>query len=140
MYEYRRLNREMQQRIVQQRRAVGLPLHELSHRVNEGNLYLMTVANYEHRPILNTSARRDEFAAKLLERLQGLPDTELFAWCLLPNHYHLLTRVDQGAFAASLKCLLTAQQRSGIVRMPRRAAKSGFDTVTVISAVSATSG
>ena len=100
MYEYRNLNRELQQRVLQQRREAGLPLHELPHRVNEGNLYLLTGANYEHRHIMATPERRDDFAEKLLSGLMALPEVELFAWCLLPNHYHLLARLDQSDFAA----------------------------------------
>jgi putative transposase len=128
MYEYRQLSREMQLRLVQQRRAAGLPLHELSHRVNEGNLYLMTATNYEHQPILNTSERRDEFATKLLARLRVLPDTELFAWCLLPNHYHLLLRVDHAVFATLLHSLHndTATQWNREDATPRRKVWFGY--------------
>jgi putative transposase len=100
MYEYRQLSRELQRRLVNDRRASALPLHELSHRVNDGNLYLLIGTNYEHRHVMSTPERRDEFSEKLLTKFRDLPNAELFAWCLLPNHYHLLARVDQDDFAA----------------------------------------
>jgi putative transposase len=102
MYDYRKLSHEMQKRLLYERRQSGLPLHEIPHRANEGNLYLFTAANYEHRPVLNSPERRDSFSTELIETLSEIPEIELFAWCVLPNHYHLLARVEQEKFAAKI--------------------------------------
>ena len=105
MYEYRTLSREAQRRLVDERRLRGVPLHDLPHRTNPAILYLLTATNTDHQPIMDTPARRDEFAHKLLSRFSALPDAELFAWCLLPNHYHLLAHVELEEFAAMVKPL-----------------------------------
>lgn len=102
MYEYRRLSRQAQTQLREERQQAGLPLHNLTHRVNESNLYLLTEACFEHQSILDSDARRDEFAEKLLSRFHAIANNELFAWCLLPNHYHLLGRVDLNAFASMI--------------------------------------
>ena len=105
MYDYRRLSREAQQSLVDERRLNGAPLHNVAHRVNANSLYLLTATNFDHQAILNTAARRDEFADKLLSRFVALPESELFGWCLLPNHYHLLARVGLDSFATMIQRL-----------------------------------
>ena len=72
------------------------------HRVSENNLYLLTGTCFEHQSILDSDARRDEFAEKLLSRFRAIANSELFAWCLLPNHYHLLARVDLKGFSQTI--------------------------------------
>ena len=105
MYDYRRLSVEAQQNLLDERRANGAPLHNVAHRINKNSLYLLTAANFEHQPISNTVERRDEFAHKLLSRFVALPNSELFGWCLLPNHYHLLARIDLSLFEAMIRRL-----------------------------------
>ncbi len=99
MYEYRRLNKEQRREIVEERRRQKLPRHEPAHRENLDNLYLISAACFEHASFLAESARRDEFEDKLLTRLEALRDCEIFAWCVLPNHYHVLTRVPLPQFS-----------------------------------------
>ena len=50
----------------------------------------MTAACYEHRPYIGHSPERmDGFTHELLAVLHA-GSTQIFAWCVLPNHYHAL--------------------------------------------------
>ena len=93
MYEYRRMTREQRLEIKAERQSQGLPRHGPAHRESLDNLYLISAACFNHAPFLSSPQRRDEFEDKLLTRLESLEECEIFAWCVLPNHYHLLTRV-----------------------------------------------
>src|SRR4029079_2283409 len=47
-------------------------------------------ACFEHEPIIAHSAERlDEFGDQLLDNC-GKHADKIFAWCILPNHYHVL--------------------------------------------------
>jgi putative transposase len=50
----------------------------------------LTAACYEHHSIVGANPERlAEFSARLLEVLE-LHTEKLYAWCVLPNHYHAL--------------------------------------------------
>jgi REP-associated tyrosine transposase len=56
---------------------------------SDSQTYLLTVACYEHAPIIGKDAtRREAFERKLLEMLQQAE--VVHAWVILPNHYHSL--------------------------------------------------
>jgi REP element-mobilizing transposase RayT len=60
----------------------------------------------ERRPLFRDDADRDD----LVERLAGLAEAEAFtvyAWAVLPNHFHLLVRTDQRPLARTMRSLLT---------------------------------
>jgi putative transposase len=53
-------------------------------------LYLLTAASYEHRPVIGfTPERVGAFESDLLKTLSH-STSAIFAWNLLPNHYHVL--------------------------------------------------
>ena len=93
MYEYRRMTSEQRSEVKAERQRQGVPRHGPAHRENLDNLYLISAACFNHAPLLHSPQRRDEFEDKLLTRLEALEKCEIFAWCVLPNHYHVLTRV-----------------------------------------------
>lgn len=101
-YEYRRLSLREREEVVQQRQAQGLPRHMVPHIVSDTHTYLITAACYEHAHFLATEARRVEFEAKLLGALDTLEEVELFAWCVLPNHYHFVVKGDLAAISTKL--------------------------------------
>ena len=105
MYDYRKMNLEQRQAVVSRRQRAGQPWHRLEHRAHESQTYLITGACFEHRAILQTDSRRDEFNFKLLNTLHSLPDCELFAWCVLPNHYHFLARLDLESLVPAVRRL-----------------------------------
>jgi putative transposase len=55
---------------------------------------LITAACYEHAHIIGASHRRlTEFEIKILQACEKYC-TDTYAWCILPNHYHLLVRTE----------------------------------------------
>jgi putative transposase len=92
-YRYRKLTPEEQTAIEQERRARGYPLHGPPHPYRYSGFYLLTAANYEHAPIMDSIERRTDFEAHLHHTLTEL-HAELFAWVILPNHYHVLVGID----------------------------------------------
>jgi REP-associated tyrosine transposase len=73
------------------RRARHLPWHSPPHLDLLGTRqYLISAACYEHHRIIGTSAERmTDCEQSLLELCHNFA-LAVYAWCLLPNHYHLL--------------------------------------------------
>ena len=67
------------------------PWHSPPHRPNFGHLrFHITSACFEHHPYIGQSYERmDLFASELLAVL-STHSQQVFGWCLLPNHYHVL--------------------------------------------------
>ena len=88
-YLWRRLTPEKQQAILQYRKRLKRPWHRPPH-FDQGNIhYHLTGACFEHQPFIGHSPERmAEFSELLLESLPEPPA----AWCVLPNHYHVLVR------------------------------------------------
>ena len=101
-YAYRQMTPRERTEVLAYRRSVKLPLHEPPHFGREDNLYLLTAANHEHKHIMRQESRRLEYEAKVLDLLAAIPSSELFAWCILPNHAHILARVDLKAFGQKI--------------------------------------
>lgn len=56
--------------------------------------FIVTAACYEHNPIIGFStSRMAELESKILDTCNSLGNN-LFAWCILPNHYHILIQTD----------------------------------------------
>jgi putative transposase len=100
VYDYRTLTSQQRQEIVNERRRKGYPWHGPPHFPEGDNLYMLTAACYEHRQILTSTERLSELAQVLLEGIEGKIGGEVHAWVVLPNHYHLLARVDLEAFSS----------------------------------------
>ncbi len=91
-YEYRKLSPKEREEIINYRRMQGYPLHAPPHPFRGVGGYLITAANYEHRSVMKTQARRTEFETLLLKTLREIVD-DLVAWVILPNHYHFLATI-----------------------------------------------
>lgn len=91
-YEYRKLSPQEREEIVEYRRAHGYPLHAPPHPFRGAGAYLISAANFEHRPILSSPIRRTEFETYLLNSVKEIAE-DLIAWVVLPNHYHVLLAV-----------------------------------------------
>lgn len=88
-YLWRRLTPEQQQVILQHRKHLKRPWHRPPH-FDQGNVfYHLTGACFEHQPFIGHSPERMAEFSKLL--LDTLPESPA-AWCVLPNHYHVLIR------------------------------------------------
>lgn len=99
MYRWRQMTDEQRAAVLEQRREAHEPWHSPPHYESESTTYYMiTAACFEHRHVIGHSPERMlAFEKELVEVLTSQSRT-LFAWNLLPNHYHSLVDngVDQG--------------------------------------------
>ncbi len=88
MYQWRQMSPEQRAEILHRRQGRHLPWHAPPHIPAPGRPYLVTAACYEHSSIIGATADR------LAGFEQALLDTahleRVYAWVVLPNHYHLL--------------------------------------------------
>ncbi|WP_425615343.1 hypothetical protein NA78x_005258 [Anatilimnocola sp. NA78] len=67
MYRWRQLTPEQRQAALLERQNHRLPWHGPPHYESESQLYLVTAACYEHRPLIGAHPQRmSEFEAELL--------------------------------------------------------------------------
>ena len=105
MYEWRRMTPGERRRVLALRRAARRPWHRPPHEDRGEGDYHVTAACYEHAPFIGTSpARMAECEHDLLDSAQRCCE-EVHAWCVLPNHYHLLVET------RSLEAVTTALGR-----------------------------
>jgi putative transposase len=102
MYDYRKMPREDRARILAERKALRRPWHAPPHFGRSRDLYFITAACYEHKPMLAADARRSEWENALKELLGQNAAFGLCGWVVLPNHYHLLIEGDLRTFAARI--------------------------------------
>ncbi len=92
MYLWRRMTDEQRQAALRERQANRRPWHGPAHIQSDTSLYLLTAACYEHAHIIGASPERMvEFEKELLEALHARCE-QVFAWIVLPNHYHALVK------------------------------------------------
>ena len=96
MYLWRTMNEEQREDALRYRRLQRFPKHTPPHFDFEGERqYIITAACYEHAHIIGqTSERMTDCEAGILE-ICGKLNAEIYAWCVLPNHYHVLLKTDQ---------------------------------------------
>jgi putative transposase len=88
-YLWRKLTQAQRAEILLHRQRLSRPWHRPPHFHTGIRHYILTAACYEHRPHIGLSPERMTSFAETL--LNALPDAPV-AWCVLPNHYHLLIR------------------------------------------------
>jgi putative transposase len=102
MYDWRRLTPDQRAAVLAERRQRSRPWHGPPHYDSAAQIYLITAACFEHQPIIGVGpARMAAFEADLLAEAVGHCPT-VYAWAVLPNHYHLLVH------APDIKGLLQA--------------------------------
>jgi putative transposase len=94
MYSYRKLTAAQQRALVVERRERGFPWHGPPHPEAPGEFRIVTGACYEHRHILHSDQRLRWFEQELHTVLKSL-GTPCAAWVVLPNHYHVLVRINE---------------------------------------------
>ncbi|HYR74732.1 MAG TPA: transposase [Pyrinomonadaceae bacterium] len=82
---------EERTRVMEYRRLRNLPLHSPPHwAMGFSAQYLVTASCFEHTPIIGKNpARLTECEEQLLAACQRQA-SKIYAWCVLPNHYHVL--------------------------------------------------
>jgi putative transposase len=93
MYDWRKMTEAQRRELLEVRKAAHRPWHSPPHRLESGACqFIVSAACYEHAPIIGRDPdRMDQMAERLLEMGRALCDV-LFAWCVLPNHYHLVVQ------------------------------------------------
>ena len=93
MYDYRRWNDEQRRQVVQARHDRGFPLHRPPHLDLGSGWYIITAATYEHQHHFREANELSALTLRILEEITtaAIP---ISAWVVLPNHYHLLVRLD----------------------------------------------
>ena len=92
MYRWRGMTAEQRRTALEYRRRHRLPWHSPPHYSSETGVYLMTAACFENRHVIgHTPERMAAFEQALLETSRAHCD-QLFAWTVLPNHYHTLVK------------------------------------------------
>jgi putative transposase len=93
MYYWRQLTEKQREEVLAYRRTQRYPKHSPPHFDSDTELtYIITAACYEHAPIIGKSHMRlSDCEVRLLTACEK-HCTAIHAWCILPNHYHLLIR------------------------------------------------
>jgi putative transposase len=90
MYRWRRMTPQQRKAALRSRRSQHVPWHGPPHYEGESGHYLLTVACYEHRPLIGvTPHRMAAFESEFLDTL-AQHCRAVCAWVVLPNHYHVL--------------------------------------------------
>lgn len=93
MYYWRELSSEQRELVLQERKGRHLPWHSPPHIDFTGPVTcIFTAACYEHKPIIGKTSQRLEHLERGLIDVCRATAAEMFGWCILPNHYHLLAR------------------------------------------------
>ena len=96
MYIWRKISDDERKRVLAERKGRKLPWHSPPHIDFEGPAtFIINAACFEHVPIIGRSADRMAECERNLLETCGNVGAKLFAWCILPNHYHLLVRTDR---------------------------------------------
>jgi putative transposase len=92
MYRWRQLTDEQRQHVRKHREESRFPFHSPPHYQSDCGLYLMTASCYEHKPVIGANPDRMLAFENALLGVMQEQCTTLFAWTILPNHYHALIR------------------------------------------------
>lgn len=93
MYRWRHLSPEDQVSLLEWRRKLNRPWHSPPHFTKSSGWFHLTAACFEHECIVgNSNDRMKEFCGELLQCMDQTC-TSVSAWCVLPNHYHVLVEV-----------------------------------------------
>ena len=89
------MDEDEREKVLATRKGRKLPWHSPPHIDFEGEVsFIITAACFEHVPIIGKNPDRiAECEQDLLKTCSDL-NANVFAWCILPNHYHLLVRTD----------------------------------------------
>ena len=94
MYEYRKLTPHERAELVKERLRLGYPPHSPPHLGVDNTLYLLTATCYNHTDYMHCEERRKIVLDSLFE-LFITNGMEIHAWVVLPNHYHILVKVEE---------------------------------------------
>jgi putative transposase len=95
-YYWRRLKPKQREEAVAYRRLRKFPKHSPPHFESEGEArYLISAACFEHAHVIGRSHARMTDTEQALLKVCEEFSSEIYAWCILPNHYHVLLKTAQ---------------------------------------------
>ncbi|TDU81013.1 putative transposase [Prosthecobacter fusiformis] len=95
MYAWRKWTVEMRDQVLAFRQRQQRPWHGPPHFTGQQtNQYIITGTCYEHAPVIGQSLDRLSEFAIVLQQTFSDHGAFINAWCLLPNHYHVLCITD----------------------------------------------
>ncbi len=96
MYLWRKMSDAQREEAANYRRLQRYPKHSPPHFDSDLECtYILTAGCYEHVSVIGKSIERiTEFERDLLTVIAAVTST-LYAWCVLPNHYHVLIRTSK---------------------------------------------
>lgn len=96
MYNWRKMSQPDREWVLKQRKVRRFPWHAPPHFDYEGEeRFLISAACYEHKHVIGKSAERMSECESALIDLFRENEAQLFAWCVLPNHYHYLIQTER---------------------------------------------
>jgi putative transposase len=90
MYRWREMSSKQREQTLSYRRENELPWHSPPHYQADTPYYLITAACYEHRHVIGTTEERIVGFEAELVKTTASQTHRLFAWVVLPDHYHML--------------------------------------------------
>jgi REP-associated tyrosine transposase len=90
MTEYQR------RQILELRKARNLPWHSPPHLdFNVARQYLISSSCYKHTPVIGKDPGRMSECESEILGICGSLNSRIYAWCILPNHYHVFLRTER---------------------------------------------
>ena len=134
MYDYRKMTPEQKLAAVEYRRLHEHPLHSPPHLDFVGQRqFFITGTCFEHKHHIGLSPERmTNFEADLLTAC-GKFATSIYAWCVLPNHYHSSEPTTLRQCGMRLGCCTDALLTIGTARRIKEEGKSGLTALTELS-------
>src|SRR6056297_1311369 len=91
MYRWRKWSARDREIVLNERRQRHHPWHSPPHIASDStSLYLITAACFEHKPVIGSTDERIAGFCETLLSTVSARTASIYAWVVLPNHYHLL--------------------------------------------------
>jgi len=96
MYDWRKMTEGDREQVLELRRARKLPWHSPPHLdFNVSKQYLISSSCYEHVPVIGKCPERMTECESEVLRICDEFSSRIYAWCILPNHYHVLVKTER---------------------------------------------
>jgi REP-associated tyrosine transposase len=96
MYDWRKMSADDREHALALRKARKLPWHNPPHLdFDLPKQYLISSSCYEHVPVIGRDPERMTECESSVLRICSDFCLRIYAWCILPNHYHVLVRTQR---------------------------------------------
>lgn len=96
MYHWRKMTEGDRKQVLELRKARNLPWHNPPHLdFNVARQYLISSSCYEHVPVIGKDPERMTECESEVLRICDNFSSRIYAWCILPNHYHVLVKTER---------------------------------------------